>query len=82
MHVDVSDEVPGKVLASKATVLSSGQSSSSASCKLIVFDKGRLGKKVVVHCGSTNNIKARLINVTRCSDVSVARAANLDQATF
>ena len=42
------------------------------------------GKKVVVHRGGTIK-KGRLINVTRCrvagSDVSVARAANLHQAT-
>jgi len=42
------------------------------------------GKKVVVHRGGTIK-KGRLIDVTRCrvagSDVSVARAANLHQAT-
>ena len=42
------------------------------------------GKKVVVHRGGTIK-KGRLINVTRCSvagsDISVARAANLHQAT-
>ena len=43
------------------------------------------GKKVVVHRGGTIK-KGRLINVTRCrvvgSDVSVARSANLHQATY